>query len=50
MAAYFAMRIEQGMLDYKAVIERYPKYKDDIVDILVADGYTVNEDGAVTKL
>lgn len=49
MAPYLAMRIEQGMLDYNAVVQRYPKYKDDIVDILVADGYTVNEDGTVTK-
>ena len=50
MAPYFAMRIEQGMLNYNDVVKRYPKYKDDIVDILVADGYTVNEDGTVTKV
>ena len=50
MAAYFAMRIEQGMLNYNDVVKRYPKYKDEIIDILVADGYTVNEDGTVTKV
>ena len=49
MAVYFAMRIEQGMLNYNAVTERYPKCKNDIDDILVADGYPVNEDGSVTK-
>lgn len=49
MAAYLAMRIEQGMLNYNAVMQRYSKYKNDIDDILVADGYTVNEDGTVTK-
>ena len=49
MAAYFAMRIEQGKLNYNSVVERYPKYQDDIDDILAADGYTVNEDGTVTK-
>jgi hypothetical protein len=39
MAVYFAQRIELGKLDYKAVVTRYPQYKSDIDDILVADGY-----------
>lgn len=39
MAVYFASRIEKGKLDYKAVVAKYPQYKDDIDEILVADGY-----------
>lgn len=39
MAAYFAMRIEGGYLDYTAVVTKYPQYKTDIDLILVADGY-----------
>ena len=50
MAAYFSMRIEQGKLNYNDVVKRYPKYKDDIDDILVADGYTINTDGTVSKI
>lgn len=39
MAAYFAMRIEKGKLNYSDVVGRYPQYKDDIDLILTADGY-----------
>lgn len=39
MAAYFAMRIEEGKLDYKAVVTKYPQFKSDIDAILIADGY-----------
>lgn len=39
MAAYFAMRIEKGKLNYKAVVSKYPQYKDEIDEILVADGF-----------
>lgn len=39
MAAYFAMRIEKGKLNYADVVGRYPQYKDDIDLILTADGY-----------
>lgn len=49
MGAYFAMRIEKGKLNYNTVIGKYPQYKDDIDLILTADGYTINEDGSVTK-
>jgi len=38
MAAYLAMRIEQGKLDYMAVISKYSQFKSDIDEILVADG------------
>lgn len=38
MAAYFAMRIEEGKLDYTAVVTKYPQFKSDIDAILVADG------------
>lgn len=38
MAAYFAMRIMMGKLDYAAVVGLYPQFKVDIDGILVADG------------
>ena len=38
MAAYFAMRIMDGKLDYKAVVTKYPQFKEDIELILVAEG------------
>lgn len=38
MAAYFAMRIMDGKLDYTAVVAKYPKFKDDIDFILIAEG------------
>jgi hypothetical protein len=38
MAAYFAMRIEAGKLDYQAVVTKYPQYKSDIDEILINDG------------
>ena len=49
MAAYFAMRIESGKLNYNTVIEKYPEYKKEIDLILTADGYAINEDGTVTR-
>lgn len=39
MAAYLALRIEQGKFDYSAVVTKYPQFKNDIDQILVADGY-----------
>ncbi len=39
MAAYLALRIEKGALDYKAVVTKYPQYKSDIDEILINDGY-----------
>lgn len=39
MALYLAMRIEQGKLDYPAVVEKFPQFKEDIDAILVADGF-----------
>ncbi len=50
MAAYFAMRIEAGKVNYNVVIAKYPEYQADIDLILTADGYTINEDGTVTKI
>lgn len=38
MAAYLAMRIEQGKLDYTAVVTKFTQYKADIDTILTADG------------
>jgi len=49
MAGYLAYRIEKNKLNYNAVAEKYPEFKDDIDIILVSDGYTVNPDGTVTK-
>lgn len=39
MAAYLAMRIESGKLDYAAVVAKYPQFKAEIDEILIADGY-----------
>lgn len=39
MAAYLAMRIEAGKLDYAAVVAKYPQFKADIDEILINDGY-----------
>lgn len=49
MAAYFAIRLEKGKLNYNTVIAKYPDCKEDLDMILAADGYVVNADGAVTK-
>lgn len=49
MAAYLAMRIEKGKLNYNEVVAKFPQFKEDIDIILTADGYVVNEDGTVTK-
>ena len=38
MAAYLAMRIMANKLDYKAVVTRYPQFKNEIDTILIADG------------
>ncbi|MCI6276846.1 MAG: hypothetical protein MR639_08915 [Clostridium sp.] len=38
MAAYLAMRIEDGALDYSLVIKKFSKFKEDIDTILIADG------------
>lgn len=49
MAAYLAMRIECGKLSYNKVVKKYPKYKDDIDEILAADGYEIDENGKCVK-
>ena len=38
MAAYLAYRIEKGKLKYKPVVSKYPELKDEIDEILIADG------------
>lgn len=48
MAAYFAMRLEMGKLNYNTVVAKYPQFKEGIDLILTADGYVVNDDGTVT--
>lgn len=39
MALYLAKRIELGKLDYKSVVEKFPEFKIEIDEILVADGF-----------
>lgn len=34
MAAYLAMRIQAGKLEYDAVTEKYPQYKEEIDKLL----------------
>ncbi len=34
MAEYLAMRIQEGAMDYKAVVDRFPRYKAEIDRIL----------------
>ena len=50
MAAYFAMRLEKGKLNYNTVVAKYPEYQEDINLILTADGYKINPDGTVVKV
>ena len=50
MAAYFAMRIEMKKLNYTKVIAHYPQFKDEILEILAADGYEIDEDGWAKKV
>lgn len=50
MAAYFAMRLQKGKLNYNTVVEKYPEYQSDIDLILIADGYEVASNGTVTKM
>ena len=38
MAAYLAMRIMAGKLDYKSVVKRYTQFKADIDEILINEG------------
>lgn len=50
MAAYFARRIELGKLPYNTIVKGFPDLKDDIDEILAADGYEVLPDGTVKKV
>ena len=49
MAAYFALRIEAGKLNYNTVIAKWADCAEDIQTILAADGYIINSDGTVSK-
>ena len=49
MEAYLAMRIENRKLNYNTVIAKKPEYKAGIDEILLADGYTVGNDGWAVK-
>ena len=49
MAAYFAMRLEKGKLNYNDVVAKYPQFKEGIDEILDRDGYEVDENGNVHK-
>lgn len=52
MAAYVAMRLEAGKMNYNAIMKTklVAPLKDDIDAILALDGYEVHEDGTVTKI
>ena len=45
MVAYFALRIMERKLTFSRVIGAYPQYKDDIIEILTAEGkeYLIEE-------
>ena len=45
MAAYFALRILERKLTFLRVVSIYPQYKDDIIEILTAEGkeYLIEE-------
>lgn len=38
MSGYLVMRIMNGALDYKAVVTKYPQFKDDIDKALLEEG------------
>lgn len=45
MAAYFALRIMEKKLTFSKIISVYPQYKEDIIEILTAEGkeYLIEE-------
>ena len=45
MAAYFALRIMERKLTFSRVISVYPQYREDIIEILTAEGkeYLIEE-------
>lgn len=49
MAEWLTGRIELGKLNYNAVVEKYPEFKEYIDTKLQKDSYAVNKDGTVTK-
>ena len=45
MAAYFALRIIERKLTFSRVVSIYPQYREDIIEILTAEGkeYLIEE-------
>ena len=45
MAAYFALRIIERKLTFSRVVSVYPQYREDIIEILTAEGkeYLIEE-------
>ena len=45
MAAYFALRIMEKKLTFSKIVSVYPQYKEDIIEILTAEGkeYLIEE-------
>lgn len=45
MAAYFALRIMKSKLTFSRVVSVYPQYREDIIEILTAEGkeYLIEE-------
>lgn len=51
MAAYIAMRVEMGKMNYKKIFSftMYQRFQSDVDAILSADGYTIGDDGWAVK-
>jgi len=51
MANYLRQRLEGGYLNYNEVFAKAitAKLKDEVTALIVADDYTINQDGTVTK-
>lgn len=51
MAAYIAMRVEMGKMNYKKIFSftMYQRFQSDVDAILAADGYTIGDDGYAVK-
>ena len=45
MVAYFALRIMERKLTFSRVVSVYPQYREDIIEILTAEGkeYLIEE-------
>jgi hypothetical protein len=51
MAAYIAMRVEMGKMNYNKIFSfsMYQRFKNDTDAILTSDGYTIGDNGYAVK-